>query len=93
MKAISARKPSEEERQKLESGLKSSVGPTVRRSQIILMSVNERKTAQENSVRTGQSDQQVRKVLHAFNAEGINCLSVHSRARHDDQRAYARVHP
>jgi transposase len=88
MKAIYARKPSKEERQKLENGLKSSVGATVRRSQIILMSADERKTAQEISERIGQSDQQIRKVLHAFNEEGISCLKLQSRARHDDQRAY-----
>ncbi len=70
MKAIYARKPSKEERQKLESGLKSSVGATVRRSQIILMSAEERKTAREISERIGQSDQQVRKMLHAFNENG-----------------------
>jgi transposase len=88
MKAIYARKPSKEERQKLESGLKSSVGATVRRSQIILASADERKTAQEISERIGQSDQQVRNVLHAFKEKGISCLNLQSRARHDDQRAY-----
>jgi len=88
MKAIYARKPRKEERQKLESGQKSPVGATVRRSQIILMSADERKTAQEISERIGQSDQQVRNVLHVFNEEGINCLNLQSRARHDDQRAY-----
>lgn len=95
MKAIYARKPSEEEYQKLESGLKAPLGTTVRRSQIILMSVNERKTAQAISARIGQSAQQVRKVLHAFNEEGISCVNLRSRARHDDQRAYdeaARAH-
>ena len=88
MKAIYARKPSKGERQKLESGLKSSVGATVRRSQIILLSADERKTAQEISERISQSDQQIRNVLHAFNEKGISCLSLQSRARHDDQRAY-----
>jgi transposase len=88
MKAIYARKPSKGERQKLESGLKSSVGAIVRRSQIIMLSVDERKTAQEISERIGQSDQQIRNVLHAFNEKGISCLSLQSRARHDDQRAY-----
>jgi len=88
MKAIYARKPSKEERQKLESGLKSPVGATVRRSQIILMSADERKTAQEIGERIGQSDQQVRNVLHAFNEAGISCLKLLSRARHDDQRTY-----
>lgn len=88
MRAIYARKPSKEERQELENGLKSSVGATVRRCQIILMSADERKTAREISERIGQSDQQIRKVLHAFNETGTSCLKLKSRARHDDQRAY-----
>jgi len=88
MKPIYARKPSKAERQELESGLKSSVGATVRRSQMILMSADESKTAREISARIGQSDQQVRNVLHAFNEKGTRCLKLQSRARHDDQRAY-----
>lgn len=88
MRAIYARKPSKEEHQKLEIGLKSSVGAIVRRSQIILMSADESKTAREIGERVGQSDQQVRNVLHAFNEKGISCLRLQSRARHDDQRAY-----
>jgi len=88
MKAIYARKPSKKERQELENGLKSPVGATVRRSQIILLSADESKTAREISARIGQSDQQIRKVLHAFNEKGTSCLRLQSRARHDDQRAY-----
>lgn len=88
MRAIYARKPSKEERQRLEAGLKSSAGATVRRSQIILMSVDDRKTARAIGEQVGQSDQQVRNVLHAFNEKGIGCLTLRSRARHDDQRAY-----
>jgi transposase len=52
------------------------------------MSVDEKKTAKEISERIGQSDQQVRNVIHAFNNKGISCLRLQSRARHDDQRAY-----
>jgi len=88
MRAIYARKPSKEERKRLEGGLKSSAGATVRRSQIILMSADERKTAREISERIGQSDQQVRNVIHGFNDKGVACLTLRSRARHDDQRAY-----
>jgi len=88
MRAIFARKPNKEERQVLEAGLKSSAGLTVRRSQIILMSSDESLTATAISERIGQSDQQVRTVLHAFNEKGIDCLKAKSRARHDDQRAY-----
>lgn len=88
MRAIYARALSKGERQALEAGLKSSVGLTVRRSQIILMSADERLTAKAISERIGQSDQQVRNVLHAFNGGGMVCLKSKSRARHDDQRAY-----
>jgi len=88
MRAIYAREPSTEERKELESGLKSTDGATVRRSQMILMSADERKTAREISERIGQSDQQIRKVLHTFNEKGTSCLKLQSRARHDDQRAY-----
>ena len=88
MRAIYAREPNEAERQELTKGLKSQNGATVRRSQIILMSADDRKTAQEISERIGHSDQQIRKVLHAFNEDGTSCLKLKSRARHDDQRAY-----
>lgn len=88
MRAIYARTPELEERQVLEAGLKSSVGFTVRRSQIILMSSDESLTAKAISGRVGQSDQQVRNVIHAFNAKGVECLTPKSRARQDDQRAY-----
>ena len=88
MRAIYARKPSKAERQELENGLKSPVGAIVRRSQLILMSADERKKAQEISERIGLSDQQIRKVLHVFNETGTDCLKLKSRARHDDQRAY-----
>ena len=89
MRAIYAQIPSKEERQVLDAGLKSSVGLTVRRSQIILMSADEHLTAKVISERIGQSDQQVRNILHAFNEGGIVCLKSESRARHDDQRAYS----
>lgn len=88
MRAIYVRSLSKGERLALETGLKSSVGLTVRRSQIILMSADEGLTAKAISERVGQSDQQVRNVLHAFNDSGIVCLESKSRARHDDQRAY-----
>jgi len=88
MRAIYAREPNAEERQALKNGLKSPNGAIVRRSQIIMMSADDRKTACEISERIGQSDQQVRKVLHAFNESGTSCLKLKSRARKDDQRAY-----
>jgi len=88
MKAIYARTPTQEERQALVAGLKAMDGLTVRRSQIILMSADEHLKAGQISARIGQSDQQVRRVLHAFNQEGISCLTPGVSRRKDDQRAF-----
>jgi len=87
MRPIYARKPTKEERRALQTGLKSSEGVTVRRSQIILMSVDEQLKAGVIGQRLGLSDQLVRNVLHAFNQQGEGSLKPGSKARHDDQRA------
>ena len=68
MRKIYARKITEEERKRLKAGLKSNNVVEVRRSQIILMSADEKMTAVAIGERVGQSDQQVRNVLHDFNA-------------------------
>ncbi len=89
MKApIYARKPEEDERRELLSGLKSPEGITVRRSQIILLSADQKMKAKQIGQQLGLSDQMVRKVIHAFNESGTAILELGSRARHDDQRAY-----
>ncbi len=89
MKApIYARKPEEDERRELLSGLKSPEGITVRRSQIILLSADQKMKAQQIGQQLGLSDQMVRKVIHAFNESGTAILELGSRARHDDQRAF-----
>jgi transposase len=88
MKPIYARTPTEEERRTLVAGLKSTEGITVRRSQIILMSADEKLKAGEIGKRVGLSDQLVRNVLHAFNEQGTECLESGSKARKDDQRAF-----
>jgi transposase len=88
MKPIYARPPTEEERRTLVAGLKSTEGITVRRSQIILISADEKLKAGEVGKRLGLSDQLVRNVLHAFNEQGVACLEPGSKARKDDQRAF-----
>ena len=88
MKPIYARLPTDGERHTLVVGLKSTEGITVRRSQIILISVDEKLKAGEIGKRLGLSDQLVRNVLHAFNERGIESLKAGSKARKDDQRAF-----
>jgi len=88
MSAIYARPPTNDERQALQAGLKSGQGITVRRSQIILLSVDQQLKAGQIGKQLGLSDQLVRNVLHAFNKHGISSLEPGSRARHDDQRAF-----
>jgi len=85
---IYARTPNEEEHQALLTGLKSSQGVTVRRSQIILMSAEQKLKAGQIGQQLGLSDQLVRNVIHAFNKNGADMLKPGSRARHDDQRAF-----
>ena len=88
MRAIYARTPTEEERGTLKAALKSAEGITVRRSQIILMSTDEKLKAGEIGKRLGLSDQLVRNVLHAYNEQGVACLKPGTKARKDDQRAF-----
>ena len=88
MRAIYARTPTEDERRKLKAAMKSPEGITVRRSQMILMSADEKLKAGEIGKRLGLSDQLVRNVLKAFNEQGVACLKPGSKARKDDQRAF-----
>jgi transposase len=88
MSAIYARQPTPVERQALQAGLKSAQGVTVRRSQIVLMSADQKLMAGEIGQRLGMSSQMIRNVLHAFNQHGTASLEPGSRARHDDQRAF-----
>jgi transposase len=88
MKPLYARTPTAEERQKLQAGLKGAEAWQVRRCQIILMSAEEHLKARQIATRVGLSDQQVRRVLHAFNQEGLACLTRQKPGRQDDQRAF-----
>ncbi len=73
----------------MQAGLKAAQGITVRRSQIILLSADQHLKAGQIGPHLGLSDQTVRNVIHAFNARGPASLAPGSRARHDDQRAFA----
>lgn len=87
MKPLYARDITEAERQQLQEGLRSSSAQVIRGSQIILMSAEEKRKVDDIGQRVGRSGQQVRRVLHAFNREGIEGLKEKKRGRQDDQRA------
>ena len=88
MKRLTIRELTEDERQGLKAGLKAREGFTVRRSQIVLLSAEDQLSPAVIGARVGCTREAVRKVLHAFEREGVACLQPKSRARHDDQRAF-----
>jgi len=88
MRPIYAREIREEERQELRRRLKSGNGIVVRRSQIILMSVDDGLKIPVIAERVGYSDETVRHVIHGFNQAGIKAIYPQSSARVDDQRAF-----
>lgn len=88
MKKLYAREITEKERKKLKEGLRSSSAFTVRRSQIILMSADEKLKAQEIAKQLKCSDQCVRDAIRAFGLEGVACLQTKSRARHTQQATF-----
>ena len=88
MKPLYAREITEVERKALQKGLRCSSAHTVRRSQIILMSAEEQRKVEDIAQRVGRSGQQIRRVIRAFNHEGLSCLKSKKRGRQDDQRAF-----
>ena len=88
MKTIYVGPLREEEREALRKGLKSALSLTMRRSQILLWSADERLTIGEIAQRLQLSHEAVRQVIQAFLETGISCIQPKSRARHDEQRAY-----
>ena len=86
MKALKVRELNEEELEALSKGLHSSEAFTVRRSQILLASM-EGKTSQQIGMELRCSDQCVREAVHAFHNEGLCCLVAKSHATHKDQSA------
>ena len=88
MKPLTIRSLTEEEWPAVQAGLKSKRGISVRRSQMVLMSAEEKLKPQEIARRLGCSDQTVRKVLHAFEREGVACLDEKKRGRPEPERAF-----
>ena len=88
MKALYARQPTVEEREELESGLKSSLALTIRRCQMILISADEQLKVDAIGRRVGRSGQSVRDVINSFNETGIDCIYPQQVGRQDDQRAF-----
>lgn len=82
MKHLQARELSKSEKHELEQALRSSSGFTVRRAQILLSSAEQGKTPQQIAEALHCSDQCVRETVHAFHAEGLNCLTMKSRRPH-----------
>ncbi len=87
MKAIYVRKLTEKEEKQLKQQLQSGSAFTVRRCQILLSSAQKKKASQI-AQQLHCSDQCVREAIHAFEQEGLNCLSEKSHARHDDQQPF-----
>jgi len=81
-KPIYARPITSEEQTSLKVGLRSSSAYTVRRSQIILMSSEDRLSARAIGERLRCSDQCVREAIHAFEEEGVACLEAKSHRKH-----------
>ena len=82
MRPLYVRKLTVEEIETLKQGLRSPSAFTVRRSQILLKS-HEKQKAQAIARVLHCSDQAVRVAIHAFNEEGIDCLTEKSHARQD----------
>lgn len=87
MKPLKISGLTEEERKRLQAGLKSPSGFTVRRSQIILWSAEQSLSVKEIAVQLGCSGQAVRNAVHCFERVGVACLEEGHHARQDEQRA------
>jgi len=84
---IFVRRPTDEEQQALEAGLRSADAVVLRRSQIILASARgERVPPIARGV--GSGEQAVRNVIHAFNARGTEALRPRSRRARTIHRAF-----
>jgi transposase len=76
-----------EEQAALVKGTKSTAGFTVRRSQLLLLSANGQ-TPQQIAHQLQCGDQTVRKVIRAFEREGLACLQAKSRRPHHDPSTF-----
>lgn len=86
-KPIFVRDLTDDEREQLEEGLRSSDACAVRRSQIVLAS-DRRETAPTIARFLGCDDQTVRNVIRAFNARGLEALKRGSRRPHNTHPAF-----
>jgi transposase len=76
-----------EEQARLAQGTKSKSGFTVRRSHILLLSAEGYKP-QAIAARLHCGEQTARRVIHAFEREGLACLQEKSRRPHHDYRVF-----
>jgi transposase len=76
-----------DEQAALVQGTKSKSGFTVRRSHIVLLSAEGYKP-QAIAARLHCGEQTVRRVIHAFEREGVACLQEKSRRPHHDYRVF-----
>ena len=88
MKTLYARELTVDEYQALKAGLHATSAFTVRRSQILLMSAEERLKPGAIAQRLRCSDQCVRDAIRAFETEGAGALQEKSRARHSPQATF-----
>jgi transposase len=85
---IHVRRPTDEEQQALEAGLRSADATVLRRAQMILASARGERVPQI-ARQVGCGEQAVRKVIHTFNARGTAALPAGSRRAKTIHRAFA----
>lgn len=88
MKALYVRELTDEEREALKKGLRSSSGFTVRRCQILLTSAEEKCKVPEIAARLHVSDQCVRNAIHAFHKKGVGSLKEKSHRPHKTRASF-----
>jgi transposase len=84
---ITVRRPTDEEQQVLEAGLRSADATILRRSQIILASARG-DWVPRIARQVGCGEQTVRNVIHAFNERGTAALPAGSRRPHTIRPAF-----
>jgi transposase len=85
---VYVRELTEEERERLKTGLRSQDWFEIRRSQIVLASAR-KETARRIARTLGCDDQTVRNVIQKFNAIGLDVLKAGSHRPHNISAAFA----
>jgi transposase len=85
---VYVRELTEEERERLKTGLRSQDRFEIRRSQIVLASAR-KETARRIARTLGCDDQTVRNVIQKFNAIGLDVLKAGSHRPHNISAAFA----